>query len=79
MFMFEELLVSPQHTAYLVSHRAAVASANDRRSDRSPTTQMNRGALTARGRLLRWDLIIAPFSPTSLMRNYTQISMAVII
>lgn len=54
-FMFEELLASPQPAVYLESHRSAIASANDRRPDRSPTTQMNRGALTAGGLLLRWD------------------------
>lgn len=55
-FMFEELLVSLQPAVYFVSHRAVVASPNDRSPDRSPTTQMNRGALTAGGLFLRWDL-----------------------
>lgn len=54
--MFEELLVSLQPAVYFVSHRAVVASTNDRSPDRSPTTQMNRGALTAGGLFLRWDL-----------------------
>lgn len=48
-FMFEELLASPQTAVYLVSHQAAVVFANDRCPGRSPTTQMNRGAVTAGG------------------------------